>query len=289
MESFSCLYTKQKLKKRKTWSDGRLTVNFKTGSCSLYNAPAESSTSTACLDQCSLTAAQMKRIKDGEELEIDFEGHVATVEITLTEPAIPPLKVPKFVLPKTVIPVPKVLAPPASATVAAVARRTVGSIPNGQRGLYDIDVNALDSTWGVDEEEKVEEARGLRGDHEQEQEQDRDIDLRNGAGVEQVQTPQVAAALSADESQRGPWDSSSPPARCKEQSFAPAAPLQYGNDNSVTCSENGLNGHAGEGHGIWGQMDENVPAAALSYNDKAPADNSVVDESNRDEGIWDFY
>jgi len=245
----------------------------------------------------------MKRIKNGEELEIDFEGHVATVEITLTEPAIPPLKVPKFVLPKTVIPVPKVLAPPASATLAAVARRTVGSISNGQRGLYDIDVNALDSTWGVDEDENEEEARGLRGDHEQEQEQERDVDLRDGAAyshlyhgarVEQVQTPQVAA-LSADESQRGPWDSSSPPARCKEQSLAPAASLQYGyGGNTVNCSANDLNGHAEEGHGIWGQMDENVPAAELSCNDKAPcADsnppNSAAEESNRDEGIWDFY
>ena len=151
--SFPCLYSKQKLKKRKTFSDGRLSVNFATGLCCLYNAPDDRSTSTACLDSVTLTVPQLNRIRNGEELEIDFEQHIATVEQPPPpEKARPLLKVPKFVPPPKVAPAPKVVPdPPGPKT----QHNTSNGIVKKGSGLYDVDDDVIDAFAEGDEREDV--------------------------------------------------------------------------------------------------------------------------------------
>lgn len=149
-ESFPCLYTKHLTKKRKTWLDGRISVNFKTGSCSLFHAPDDRSTSTACLDQLEtpLTADQLRRIKGGEELEIVFDCHLVTLEVPAAEPTLPPLKVPKFVPPRIVPPAPK---PPPSAATSSVMAHRVQQPPSNGRGHYSVDTGEVESYWGGDD------------------------------------------------------------------------------------------------------------------------------------------
>ena len=149
--SFPCLYSKQKLKKRKTFSDGRLSVNFATGLCCLYNAPDDRSTSTACLDSVTLTVPQLNRIRNGEELEIDFEQYIATVEQPPpAEKARPLLKVPKFIPPPKVAPAPKVVPDPPA---PKILHNTTNGIVRGS-GLYDVDDDVIDAF--AEDEEKEE-------------------------------------------------------------------------------------------------------------------------------------
>jgi len=154
-ESFPCLFTKHLTKKRKTWLDGRISVNFKSGSCSLFHAPDDRSTSTACLDQLEtpLTADQLRRIRGGEELEIVFDSHLVTLEVPVAEPTLPPLKVPKFVPPRIVPPAPK--PPPAASTSSVVAHR-VQQPPSNGRGHYSVDTGEVDSYWGGDDDDEAE-------------------------------------------------------------------------------------------------------------------------------------
>lgn len=123
------------------------------GHCSLYNSPDDRSTSTSCLDSITLTSSQLKRVKNLEELEIDFENHLVTIEIAVTENVAPPLKAPKFVPPRIVAPT--VLKPIAAAAAAsASASITTSKTALNRRtnnGAYDVPEDELDNLWGESE------------------------------------------------------------------------------------------------------------------------------------------
>ena len=82
----SCLFTKQKEKKRKNWSDGVIKITPH-GSCSLFSADSNK-LNDKMLESKYLTAGEMNKVKmlqRGEELEIEFENFIVQVESYVSE------------------------------------------------------------------------------------------------------------------------------------------------------------------------------------------------------------
>ena len=76
------MFTKQKLKKRKAWSDGVLEV-MDSGACFLYPAQEAGRVrpgGSPPLDTAFLVQAEVMTLLDGSETELDMEGHLVTVE-----------------------------------------------------------------------------------------------------------------------------------------------------------------------------------------------------------------
>jgi hypothetical protein len=90
--SYPCLYTSQKLKKKKSWNDGKVIISVKNSSCKLF-AAADSAKIMASTNNCggnsldsiALTESQLKSITAGScggDVEIEFEKYLVTIEVT---------------------------------------------------------------------------------------------------------------------------------------------------------------------------------------------------------------
>lgn len=81
--TLTCLYTKQKVQKRKIWHDGKLVVNLRTCCVRLEDATAEASTPTiplsSVLDQIELSKQQIEQIlsKTSQPI-IEFENYLVS-------------------------------------------------------------------------------------------------------------------------------------------------------------------------------------------------------------------
>ena len=85
MNTFSCLYTKQKEKKRKTWSDGKLKVNMTTGHCSLHT-DSSLAASQKCLESRMLINTELTRLRGlNDDVELEFENHIVMVEPSISQ------------------------------------------------------------------------------------------------------------------------------------------------------------------------------------------------------------
>ena len=76
------MYTKHKVKKRKTWSDGALKIK-QNGACSLNdesNDKKVSSSSSSVLDTTFLDPVSLSQVLQGEDCEIEFDGYLCTVD-----------------------------------------------------------------------------------------------------------------------------------------------------------------------------------------------------------------
>lgn len=173
--TFQVLYTKQKTKKRKAWQDGRIEVDFKTGSCFLYSDGTKTTFCAPLDDPLLLTAKHIAQIKSGLDLELDFANYVATIEYSSDQAAKAEAPPPAKTLPK--------FKPPAVLTVAVADQEpeapqhrqprhaplasNQGRLASG-RGRYDVNNDELDEEWGCDEEPA---ANGGSGDDEEDEEQ----------------------------------------------------------------------------------------------------------------------
>ena len=75
-----CLFTKQKTKKKKSWTDGLLKVHRESGACKLFEKPCGKKVMTTMLDSTTLTQEELKVALKGEEIEIDFESFLVMVD-----------------------------------------------------------------------------------------------------------------------------------------------------------------------------------------------------------------
>jgi uncharacterized protein (AIM24 family) len=83
-----CLFTKQKTKKKKSWTDGLLKVHRESGMCKLFEKPGGKKIMTALLDSTTLTREELAVALKGEEIEIDFESFLAMVDaVEVKEPS----------------------------------------------------------------------------------------------------------------------------------------------------------------------------------------------------------
>lgn len=110
-----CLYTKQVLKKRKAWTDGKAKISHSKGLyfCSLIDAEDLRSKS---LESCQLQPAEVVMLKKRENFVINMENHLVELDFTQSvqynenkqaenkSVSVTNLKLPKFVPPSTVAP-----------------------------------------------------------------------------------------------------------------------------------------------------------------------------------------
>ena len=110
-----CMYTKQLLKKRKTWMDGILKVTYNGSGyqCTLMDA---ANLAGKCLDGRQLTSMEAGKLKSNEEFELELESYLVEVlseangiengQVAAEPPKKvgPPLKLPKFVPPSRYVP-----------------------------------------------------------------------------------------------------------------------------------------------------------------------------------------
>lgn len=80
MNIFPCLYTHQKLKKKKCWSDGELKVLASQGKCMLFALNEKQPNNLILKETKYLPRSEIDRILNGSADEIEFEGFLVTVE-----------------------------------------------------------------------------------------------------------------------------------------------------------------------------------------------------------------
>ena len=77
----ACLYTSQKLKKKKTFHDGTLKLNVETGFVSLHKEATSSGGSLgSVLDTRAMTRGEVGELLTGALSEIEFEGYLVQVD-----------------------------------------------------------------------------------------------------------------------------------------------------------------------------------------------------------------
>jgi hypothetical protein len=77
---FACLYTHQKLKKKKSWSDGELRISVSQNKCSLYDKNSTKAGGNELKDSKYLLKWEIDKILNHEANEVEFEGFLVTVE-----------------------------------------------------------------------------------------------------------------------------------------------------------------------------------------------------------------
>ena len=153
VSTLSCLYTTQKTKKRKQFSDGFIKLNSTTGHCQLFRAKDNYiSFNEGILESINVNPPQVRQIMGGEYTEIVFEGYFVTVEkqIEHTQPVVkhlPVFKMPRFQ------PLVQVTAP----RQQTENPKTHSDRPNqnistfngkGKKGVYNVNTEELDDIWG---------------------------------------------------------------------------------------------------------------------------------------------
>ena len=83
-----CLYTGQKLKKKKTYQDGVLRVNVERGVCELYATDGKAARLPGSLETRTMTAAETRGVMDGSISELEFEGYLVEVEDAIVDVAV---------------------------------------------------------------------------------------------------------------------------------------------------------------------------------------------------------
>ncbi|RYG66344.1 DUF2439 domain-containing protein, partial [archaeon] len=113
-----CLYTKQLLKKRKAWTDGKARISHSKG---LYFCTLIDAEDLRCkgLESCQLQSAEVIMLKKRENFVINMENHLVEIDFTQSpqlntskqieenQVSATRLKLPKFVSPSTVAPPPR--------------------------------------------------------------------------------------------------------------------------------------------------------------------------------------
>ena len=149
MRSFVCLYTKQKEKKKKSWSDGFLKLD-PNGLCKLYSNDVKNVTSNY-LETKFLLPQQSRIIERGDELTIDFESYVVLVESRIQSTKIQtlnPILTKSFKIPQS-IPQSERVKPNTDVENTQFNRslQSHTSASAGRAYRYQVDDNELDAIW----------------------------------------------------------------------------------------------------------------------------------------------
>ena len=156
---YSCLYTPQKTKKKKSWLDGQVHIYLSQKKCVLYKWDGSSAIETDVIDSMYCSGLEIDRILHGQADSLEFDKFLVEIDrctpvadtTSCDVPTRAPLasvrpsylskpKLTKFQLPKTVIPLPP--TPPAS-----TQRSTTNHSTNLTKGFYSIDDDELDNIW----------------------------------------------------------------------------------------------------------------------------------------------
>jgi hypothetical protein len=164
VKTFPCLYSSQKLKKKKSWNDGIVKVYVSSGSCKLFaQDDGTKIVGSGCLDTLQLLDCQLQAIISGSnaEMEIEFEKYLVTVELVKnsTMPVQPTENAPVSATRNLGVPtaltdlvkksfkVPKYVAP-LQVTMPVSAPHVVSQTSGGsKRGYYQIDDDEIDTRW----------------------------------------------------------------------------------------------------------------------------------------------
>jgi hypothetical protein len=167
VKALRCLYSHQKLKKKKTWLDGEIKIFLNQRKCVLYKVDETNSTTKEILDSKYCPDLELDRIMNGIADSIEFEKYLVEVDHTshpasqqegnpLTQVAslnkvqelTSKLKKVPFKVPQTVAPPPP---PPdlSSPDLSSPMGRGSGvtDLNSRKRGFYSIDENELDDIW----------------------------------------------------------------------------------------------------------------------------------------------
>jgi hypothetical protein len=167
VKALKCLYSHQKLKKKKTWLDGEIKLFLGQRKCVLYKIDEASSTSKEVLDSKYCPDLEMDRIMNGIADSIEFEKYLVEVDHTSSihcqqegvpiqnsSSQVPPLnKVQQLTsqLKKVPFKVPQTVAPPPPTPAADPFPMSHGSgsanLNSRKRGFYSIDPDELDDIW----------------------------------------------------------------------------------------------------------------------------------------------
>lgn len=179
IKTLSCLYTSQKMKKRKRWEDGILQINEASGFCSLF--PVQNGgrlVAVVPLDSQCFPLSIIGRVMCNDIKEIEMEGYMITINeensTAVSAPTSMPtsrgvLKVAKFKIPKIPGAIPKPLMTTSFQSLVTestssdsssssssssscfrpiVSPRATTSFSFGARGKYDVEEDELDEIWG---------------------------------------------------------------------------------------------------------------------------------------------
>ena len=89
LPSFPCLLTHQKTKKKKSWKDGELRINYAQSRVSIYKVDENNSTVQIFMESKYCSPDEMERIKNKEAEYIEFEQHLVEIDYTGDSNTIP--------------------------------------------------------------------------------------------------------------------------------------------------------------------------------------------------------
>lgn len=174
-----CLYTTQKLKKKKLFHDGFLKLYESRCSISLYRSNPQIATMESCLESRSLSKEEVNLILSGCLPEIEFEGYLVQIDDvllneasvnnnkkenadTISKPKMP-FKPPTRVQPKeATIPLAPIVPMQNKNVFTGIKRRTTG-------GAYEIADDELDDIWTLQQQQQQEEKTPLPSQQQQQQ------------------------------------------------------------------------------------------------------------------------
>lgn len=147
VRNFNCLYSNQKTKKRKSWSDGILKVLLNESRCDLFAVQDNQLSLNQVIASHIVTKSEMSRIVQGVVTEIEFENYLVTIDFIKEDNT--PLcsaKPKKFKVPATVIPIKKPVDQPID--IKSVQKYSTSSATQFSKN-YSITDDELDSIWGM--------------------------------------------------------------------------------------------------------------------------------------------
>ena len=89
LPSFPCLLTHQKTKKKKSWKDGEIRINYAQSRVSIYKVDENNSTVQIFMESKYCSPDEMERIKNKEAEYIEFEQHLVEIDYTGDSNTIP--------------------------------------------------------------------------------------------------------------------------------------------------------------------------------------------------------
>lgn len=168
MQQKSCLYTSQKLKKKKLWHEGVLNIYAKDNKCVLYASNDNCIRIGTALETRFLTGHEMTNLLTGKSSELECDGHLIQVEEEIIKAneqkfaAVLNKPLAKFKPPAKITP-----KLPATHTSYSNQNSTnnnyMNNIMNMNNGRgYSVDDDELDELWGTSSSSRSDNVNGDR-------------------------------------------------------------------------------------------------------------------------------